>query len=758
MRGDPPARLKEGRRTRVRRTSPRCSGPPRPATARRSTGCSRCSTGSCARSPTGSSAARRPSRRSRPPRSSTRPTSSSRPDAGWSARDRSTLLLARRARDAADPGRPGARADARPKRGGGPAPAAISTPSTSPHRGAVGELVALDEALDRLSSRDAEPRAAGRAGASSAGCPSRRSPRCSGGRSARSSATGRRRAPSCFRSSRAQGSRHELRRPGAGPPSRALFDELLDLPSRRARRSAWRRWRTTRAARGRRAPARGRRRRGRPSSSRRALAVARRTARRPRGGARAAAARAAHRPVPDPVARSAAAAWARSAWPSAPTARSSSRSRSSCCAAGMDTDEVLAPLPARAPDPRAPRAPAHRAPARRRRDRRRARLLRHGARRRRADHRLCAATGALALERAAAAVPARSATRCGTRTAAWSCTATSSRRTSWSTADGAGQAARLRHRQAPGSTSRRDAPTATRAEARRLTPAYAAPEQMLRRAGDDGDRRLRARRAALRAADRDACRIAATAGRPPSLAASVDTETIERPSVRVARAPLPSLPAAEPSEPERRRARAASAGRSRQHPADGPAPRARAALRRRRRPRRRPAPAPRGPARRARGRPRSAIARASSCAGNGSRSPRAPSCSLSLVGGLAATVWQARRAEKNAVAADRRGAARGGRQGVPDRPLRGGRPGASLGRIDHRRASCWTRPASGWKRSSPRSPTSRPICSRPSPASTRGWAGWSRRKASRNAPSRSGSGSSRRRRRHRPQPRARSAP
>ena len=85
---------------------------------------------------------------------------------------------------------------------------------------------------------------------------------------------------------------------------------------------------------------------------------------------------------------SGAAAWAKSFSPSAPTGSSTSASRSSSSGAGMASDEILARFSRGAPDPRAARASAHRAPARRRRDGGRAAVLRHGARRGRADHRV----------------------------------------------------------------------------------------------------------------------------------------------------------------------------------------------------------------------------------------------------------------------------------------------------------------------------------------------------------------------------------
>ena len=56
-----------------------------------------------------------------------------------------------------------------------------------------------------------------------------------------------------------------------------------------------------------------------------------------------------------------------------------------------------------------------------------------------------------------------------------------------------------------------EAAAETRTELRLLTPAYAAPEQILGRARHDRDRRLGAGRAGLRAPDRDASRRSARA-------------------------------------------------------------------------------------------------------------------------------------------------------------------------------------------------------------------------------------------------------
>ena len=205
-------------------------------------------------------------------------------------------------------------------------------------------------------------------------------------------------------------------------------------------------------------------------------------------------------PVPRDPAGWARAAWASSTAPSAPTARFERDGRAQAASARRGR-RARAAAPRRAPHPGPPGAPRHRAPLDAGGRPTTARPgLRHGTRRRRAAHRVG--------RRAALDVPARVAlsatcpTRSPTRTGSWSSTATSSRPTcSWPTTRRAGrQAARLRHRQAA-RPARRRRPDRDRRQ-RPMTPAYAAPEQVRGERGHDGDRRLRARRAALRAPHR----------------------------------------------------------------------------------------------------------------------------------------------------------------------------------------------------------------------------------------------------------------
>ena len=88
----------------------------------------------------------------------------------------------------------------------------------------------------------------------------------------------------------------------------------------------------------------------------------------------------------------------RSTSPSAPTAASSSRWRSSWSSAAWTAEAILRRFLRERQILAAPRAPQHRAPARRRRDRRRAPLLRHGVRRGRAADRATATRGAVGVE------------------------------------------------------------------------------------------------------------------------------------------------------------------------------------------------------------------------------------------------------------------------------------------------------------------------------------------------------------------------
>ena len=352
--------------------------------------------------------------------------------------------------------------------------------------------------------------------------------------------------------------------PGRWAAARALFEELLDLPgAERAKRLAGLDDDELRARR--RASARRPTRTRAPSWSARLLAVARRLLDGLLETGRAAAARR-DRALPDPLARWAAAAWARSAGRARRRPLRAARRAQAAASAAWTPTESLRAVPARAADPGAARAPAHRAPARRRRDRGRAALLRHGARRGRADHRLVPRSAAwrsrrgsrLLLDACDAVRRAHRQPGRAPRPQAVEHPGDGGRR---------GQAARLRHRQA---ARRRDEARPRDRDARRrradarLRRARADP----RRAGHDRDRRLRARRAALRAADRARCRIGATPGRPPELAAAVDTGDDR--TRRASASPgtrSPTLPVAEPSEAERRRLGAPAARRSRQHPA-----------------------------------------------------------------------------------------------------------------------------------------------------------------------------------------------
>ena len=118
---------------------------------------------------------------------------------------------------------------------------------------------------------------------------------------------------------------------------------------------------------------------------------------------------------------------------------------------------------------------------------------------------------ALSVARRGSSCSGRSARRCSTRTSGWSSTATSSRATSWSTPTARRSCSTSASRSC--STGRGgDRRGAARAPAcALLTPEYASPEQVRGEPRHDGDRRLLARRGALRAARRGADRTASTA-------------------------------------------------------------------------------------------------------------------------------------------------------------------------------------------------------------------------------------------------------
>ena len=124
--------------------------------------------------------------------------------------------------------------------------------------------------------------------------------------------------------------------------------------------------------------------------------------------------------------RSARAAWRRSGWPSAPTAPSIARWRSSCCSTtrrGRSASSFVAALRARARLPGVPAPPAYRRPARRRRDPERPALA--GARvRARASRSRHGATSSGWRSKSASRSSARCWRRLHTRMRTWSFTAT----------------------------------------------------------------------------------------------------------------------------------------------------------------------------------------------------------------------------------------------------------------------------------------------------------------------------------------------
>ena len=158
---------------------------------------------------------------------------------------------------------------------------------------------------------------------------------------------------------------------------------------------------------------------------------------------------------------------------------------------------------ARGQHPRASGAPADRAPHRRRPLRGRPALSGARARRRREIDRYCDAADSSASSLVSACFWT-SWRRWRTLTRISSCTAISSRPTCWSPRTAVSSCSTS----ASPSCSSRTAEPGEPADARRrdgaLTPAYAAPEQVTGGAGHDRHRRLRARRAAVRAADRAA--------------------------------------------------------------------------------------------------------------------------------------------------------------------------------------------------------------------------------------------------------------